>query len=86
MIMPPVLGAAGLVMVGVAIWNERQMQKHRQPGVTYAQVTLRRDGGWRRGDLFTPKGLAYQRRASAWGFPGLTLLIIALVAWAVSRG
>jgi hypothetical protein len=81
-----VLGAAGLIMIGVAVWHERMMQKHRQPGVTYAQVTWRRDGGWRRDDLFTPIGLTYQRRASAFGFPGLVLVVVAIVWWAVSRG
>jgi hypothetical protein len=59
------------------------MQRHRQPGVTYRDVTLRRDGGWRRADLFTEQGLRYQRRASTWGIGGGTLLVAALLAWVV---
>lgn len=77
-----VLGAAGLIMVGVAIWHERMMQRHRQPGVSYSDVTFRRDGGWKRTDLFTEAGLKHQRQASGWGFPGLALIIVALVLWA----
>src|SRR4051812_912246 len=38
-----VVGAVGLLMLGVGIWNERMMQRHRQPGVTYNDVTFRRD-------------------------------------------
>ena len=75
------MGAVGLIMLAVAIWNERMMQRHRQPGVTYAQVTWRRDGGWRRSDLFTEQGLKHQRQASGWGFPGLALIIVALVLY-----
>lgn len=82
MIVALVLAAAGIIMVGVAIWHERMMQRHRQPGVSYADVTLRRDGGWKRSDLFTDTGLKHQRQASGWGFPGLALIIIALVLWA----
>jgi hypothetical protein len=77
-----VLGAVGLILVGVAVWHERQMQRHRQPGVTYAQVTWRRDGGWRRADLFTETGLKHQRQASGWGFPGLALIVVAVLVWA----
>jgi hypothetical protein len=73
------LGAIGVSLVGVAIWHERQMQKHRQPGVSYRDVTFRRDGGWKRADLFTEQGLKHQRQASGWGFPGLALIIIAIV-------
>lgn len=72
------IGACGVIAVAVAIWHERQMQKHRQPGVSYSDVTLRKDGGWRRSDLFTGQGLRHQRQASAWGFPGLALIVIAL--------
>ena len=72
-------GIAGAIALAVGIWNERIMQRHRRPGVSYRDVTLRRDGGWRRADLFTDEGLAYQRRASARGFPGLALLILAVI-------
>lgn len=77
------LGAVGVVFVAAAIWNERRMQQHRQPGVSYGDVTWRRDGGWRRPDLFTERGLAYQRRASAFGFTGLGMIIAALVLLAI---
>lgn len=79
-----VLGAAGVIMVGMGIWHERMMQRHRQPGITYAQVTWRRDGGWRRADLFTETGLKHQRQASGWGFPGLALIVIALLVSALT--
>jgi hypothetical protein len=62
-----VLAGAGIILLGAAVWNERHMQRHRQPGVTYRAVTLRGDDGWRRADLFTPAGLQYQRRASGFG-------------------
>jgi hypothetical protein len=62
------------------------MQRHRQPGIIYRAVTLRRDGGWRRADLFTPTGLQYQRRASGVGVSGTALLIAALLAWILLRG
>ena len=77
-----VLAIAGTLLMGVAVYNERRMQRHRQPGVTYAQVTFRRDGGWRRSDLFTSEGLKYQRRASGFGVPGALLWALAAVAWA----
>jgi hypothetical protein len=80
-----VLGATGLVMIGVAIRHERQMQKHRQPGVSYRDVTLRLDGAWRRADMFTEQGLKHQRRASAWGFPGLALIIVAIMLAAIGK-
>ncbi len=66
--------------MGVAVLNERRMHRHRQPGITYAQATFRRDGGWRRADLFTPRGLELQRNASTFGVIGLLLWILALVA------
>jgi hypothetical protein len=72
------IGVAGLIMLAAGIWNERMMQRHRQPGVTYAQVTLRRDGAWQRADLFTETGLKHQRQASRLGFPGLALIALAL--------
>jgi len=66
--------------MGIAVLNERRMHRHRQPGVTYAQATFRRDGGWRRTDLFTPTGLEYQRRASRYSAFGALLWILALIA------
>jgi hypothetical protein len=76
-----VLALAGNVFVIVAIYNERRMQRHRQPGVSYAQATFRRDGGWRRADLFTPEGLTYQRRAARFGVIAVSLWILAMGAW-----
>lgn len=84
MIVPIAIGFLGVAMVCMAIWHERQMQRHRRPGVTYRQVTLRSDGGWRRADLFTEQGLKHQRQASGWGFPGLALIVTALVLWLVT--
>jgi hypothetical protein len=66
--------------MAIAVFNERRMHRHRQPGVTYAQATFRRDGGWRRTDLFTTTGLQYQRQASRYGVLGALLWIIALIA------
>jgi hypothetical protein len=66
--------------MGVAVFHERRMHRHRQPGVTYTQATFRKDGGWRRKDLFTPAGLHNQHRASRYGVLGLLLWILALVA------
>ena len=74
----------GCVSMGVAVVEERRMQRHRQPGVSYARVTLRRDGGWRRADLFGPEGLAHQRRASRYGVIGALLWILALFLAIVS--
>ncbi|HET7459068.1 MAG TPA: hypothetical protein VFJ74_15575 [Gemmatimonadaceae bacterium] len=59
------------------------MHRHRQPGVTYAEATLRRDGGWRRRDLFTPVGLRLQRKASLWGVTGGVLLLASIAAWMI---
>jgi len=76
---------AGLGSAGVAVFHERRMHRHRQPGVTYAAATLRRDGGWRRTDLFTPEGLRHQARAARFGMMAVALWVlalIALVAWA----
>ena len=75
------LGFLALVSFGIAIAFERRMQHHRQPGVTYADVTLRRDGAWRRADLFTPEGLALQRQASRFGLLGALFAVAALIAW-----
>jgi hypothetical protein len=70
--------------MGVAVFNERRMHRHRQPGVTYAQATYRRDGGWRRTDLFTPEGLGFQRRASTYGVLGAALWILALLTYIIT--
>ena len=75
------LAALGVIALGIAVASERAMQRHRQPGVTYRQVTLRKDGGWRRGDLFTDTGLRYQRRASSFGVTGAVLLLASLLAY-----
>ena len=79
------LAIAGTLLMGVAIYNERRMQRHRQPGVTYAQVTFRKDGGWRRTDLFTGEGLRYQRRASGFGIPAALLWALSGVLWALGK-
>jgi hypothetical protein len=72
-------GVVGTASAGVAVWNERRMQRHRHPGISYAAVTWRRDGGWRRADLFTPEGLRYQARASRFGLTALGLWMLALL-------
>lgn len=72
------IGTASML---VAVWNERMMHRHRQPGVDYLAVTMRRDGGWRRTDLFTPAGLRHQAKAARFGVIGLALWIAALVVW-----
>ena len=76
-----VLALSGVGCLTVAVVNERLMHRHRQSGVTYADATLRRDGGWRRADLFTADGLRHQRRASAWGVTGAALLVASVFAW-----
>ena len=76
-------GVAGIGFLLAAVVEERRMQRHRQPGVSYASATLRRDGGWRRAELFTSEGLRHQRRASACGIVGALLLMAALLAWIV---
>ena len=74
--------AIGLVSLAWAVVNERRMQKHRRSGVSYREATLRRDGGWKRSDLFTDAGLAYQGQAAKWGFLGTVSLLVAfLLAW-----
>ena len=78
-----VLFTAGGISMVLAIRQERLMQRHRQPGVSYRDVTLRRDGGWRRADLFTPSGLLHQRQASRFGLIGVVLWIAALASMAV---
>ena len=77
---PLTLAAAGLVSVAVAVLYERRMQRHRRPGMSYRDVTLRRDGAWQRDDLFTPEGLALQRRAARYGWLGAALWVLALAA------
>ena len=81
LLIPIALAVAGGTALIVAVFNERRMNRHRQPGVTYAQVTLRRDGGWRRADLFKAEGLKYQGAASRYGLAGALLLVMALIAW-----
>lgn len=71
--------------MGVAIYNERRMQRHRRPGVSYSDVTFRRDGAWRRSDLFTEEGLRHQRLASSFGVPAALLWVLALIAYALVR-
>jgi len=71
--------------MAVAVYNERRMHRHRQPGVTYAQATFRKDGAWRRADIFTPEGLRHQRLASGFGVPGALLWVAGLIAWSLSR-
>ena len=57
------------------------MQQHRQPGVTYAAVTFQRDGGWRKPELFTARGLEYQAQASRWGITAAVCWVAALLSW-----
>jgi hypothetical protein len=76
---------AGAAASAVAVFNERRMHRHRQPGVTYWMATWRRDGGWRRDDLFTSEGLRYQREAARWGWTGALLWMLALVALALAK-
>ena len=80
-----VLLGAGTVSMAIAVYNERRMHRHRQPGVTYAQATFRLDGGWRRADLFKPEGLRHQRLASGFGVPAAFLWLAGLIALGLSR-
>ena len=75
------LFVAGIAAFATAVRYERAMQRHRQPGISYRDVTLRRDGAWRRADLFTADGLRHQRLASRFGLVGAVLWIAALGAW-----
>jgi hypothetical protein len=74
---------AGVSALAIAVVHERRMQEHRREGVSYKAVTLRRDGGWRREDLFTAEGLMHQRQASRFGVAGAVLLIAGLLSWIV---
>lgn len=82
LIVSTVLALLGVAFLGAAVVQERRMHGHRRPGVSYRQATFRRDGGWRRGDLFTEVGLQHQQRASLYGITGAALLIASLLAWA----
>src|SRR6185295_142543 len=75
----------GIVALGIAIVYERRMQGHRQPGVSYRDVTFRRDGAWRRADPFTETGLSLQRRAATWGMIGAACLVVAVGMIALGR-
>ena len=65
----------------LAVVNERRMQQHRQPGVTYGAVTFRRDGGWRRSELFTARGLEYQAQAARFAVSAAVLWGVAILSW-----
>jgi len=84
LIVSAALTVAGVVSATAAVINERRMQRHRQPGVTYAQVTFRKDGAWRRSDLFTSEGLAYQAKAARYGMAAVGLWVLALIARVVA--
>lgn len=83
MLVVSALVTAGVVALTIAVVNERRMQQHRQPDVSYWKVTLRRDGAWRRTDLFTDDGLAFQGRAAKWGMIGVGCFVLAMILWAV---
>jgi hypothetical protein len=77
------LSGAGTLSVALAVMSERRMQRHRRAGVSYGDATMRRDGGWRRGDQFTDEGLRHQARASRFGVLGAALWLAALAAWII---
>jgi len=83
LVVPAMLAAAGTISMAVAIYHERRMHLHRQPGVTYAQATFRRDGAWRRADIFMPDGLRHQRQASLFGVTGALLWVLSLIVYAM---
>jgi hypothetical protein len=83
LIISAAFGVAGIAALAIAVVHERRMQAHRRDGVTYSDVTLRRDGGWRRDDLFAPEGLVHQRQASRFGVAGAVLLLAGVIAWIV---
>ena len=74
----------GILSATYAVVWERRMQRHRQPGVSYWQATIRKDGGWRREDLFTPDGLRIQRQASKYGVTAALVWVVALACWAAA--
>jgi hypothetical protein len=78
-----ILALAALAFLAAAVVHERRMHAHRKPGVSYAQATFRRDGGWRRSDLFTEAGLHHQQRASLYGITGAALLMASILAWVI---
>lgn len=84
-LVPGALAALGLAFVARAVWCERRMQRHRLPGVGYWAATLRRDGGWRRADLFDAEGLRLQRRASGAALRGVALWALAGAVWVAFR-
>jgi hypothetical protein len=80
------LAAAGIVCAVIAVWTERRMQRHRRPGVTYADVTHRRDGAWRNAALYTAAGLRLQARAARFGAMAAAFWVLALAAWVALSG
>ena len=72
------IGILALACAVYAVVCERRMHRHRQPDVNYWEATLRRDGGWRREDLFTPDGLRHQRKASLFGISAAAGALLAL--------
>ena len=72
---------AGVVSAAIAIRHERRMHRHRQTGVSYGAATLRRDGGWRRKDLFTDDGLRAQSQAARFGILAGVLWLLALIVF-----
>jgi hypothetical protein len=77
------LAFAGVACAVLAVRHERRMHRHRRPAVTYAAATLRRDGGWRRTDLFTDEGLRHQARAARFGMAAVAAWLLALAAFVV---
>jgi hypothetical protein len=75
------VAALGSVAMLGAVVSERHMHRHRRPGVGYWAATLRRDGGWRRSDLFDDEGLHHQHRAARFGLTGAALWVLALALW-----
>jgi hypothetical protein len=73
-----------VVVVLIAVFHERMMHRHRRPGVSYWSATLRRDGGWRRSDLFDEQGLAHQRRAATWAMTASVFLLLGFLLLAAN--
>ena len=80
-LVPTFLALTGAGAATLAILSERRMQQHRQPGVTYGAVTFRRDGGWRRTELFTARGLEHQAQAARWGITAAVCWAAAFLSW-----